>query len=270
MQTTTIKKLLWFTFYSMPFLHLLCAGSETRPEDCFAPKRQRFFRAVQSRPLRLVIGRNARAVTRAPGDPPELHGGKPTAQDVVKGYVRMEAVEHQVDPQLALWIVKHESHFNPRAKGDGEASRGLWQISKIYHPGSLRRDGLQCGIQHGLEPGTDPIREGLRMVHLPQLQNPLRGLPFLVAQASACGVPLIHACHMRSAKTHRLKPVPLTPLHRQTRGFPSHDAAGNFADVAQIRRVAANSRRWTIGNRPRSKPEAPDPSEFLQVFPPDD
>jgi hypothetical protein len=52
----------------------------------------------------------------------------------VKAYVRTEALEHGVNPQLALWIVKHESSFNPRAKGDGEASRGLWQISRIYHP----------------------------------------------------------------------------------------------------------------------------------------
>jgi hypothetical protein len=43
-------------------------------------------------------------------------------------------LEYGVNPKLALWIVKHESQFNPRAKGDGEASRGLWQISKIYHP----------------------------------------------------------------------------------------------------------------------------------------
>jgi hypothetical protein len=52
----------------------------------------------------------------------------------VRSYVRTEALEHGVDPQVALWIVKHESSYNPRAKGDGEASRGLWQISRIYHP----------------------------------------------------------------------------------------------------------------------------------------
>jgi hypothetical protein len=60
-------------------------------------------------------------------------GGVPAAQ-AVKAYVEARALKYGVNPNLAIWIVKHESQFNPRAKGDGEASRGLWQISKIYHP----------------------------------------------------------------------------------------------------------------------------------------
>lgn len=46
-----------------------------------------------------------------------------------------------VDEQIALWITKKEStyawagnRFNPRILGDDGNSRGLWQISKRWHP----------------------------------------------------------------------------------------------------------------------------------------
>jgi hypothetical protein len=157
MQTTAIKKLLWFAFYSLPFFAFIARGSETRPaivspqgaKDSSAP-----FKAA------FPIGHRAQlaTVTRASANPSGSRGGKPTAQEVVKGYVRMEAVEHKVDPQLALWIVKHESHFNPRAKGDGEASRGLWQISKIYHPEVS--DAQAFNVASSTEWSLERIRSG--------------------------------------------------------------------------------------------------------------
>ena len=44
------------------------------------------------------------------------------------------AIAHGVDPQLALYISWKESQWNPQILGDHGKSRGLWQISKIYHP----------------------------------------------------------------------------------------------------------------------------------------
>jgi hypothetical protein len=86
-----------------------------------------------------------------------LRGGTPNTQQV-KAYVRTEAVEHGVNPTLALWIVKHESQFNPRAKGDGEASRGLWQISRIYHPEVS--DAMAFNVRSSTQWSLQRIRSG--------------------------------------------------------------------------------------------------------------
>ena len=132
MKTTTIKKILRFAFYSLPFIAFIAHGTETRARIA-GPQNAKDF----SVPGKVAIYKSHRAqlasLSRLPANPPKLPGEKPTAQEV-KTYVRTQAVEYGVNPKLALWIVKHESQFNPRAKGDGEASRGLWQISKIYHP----------------------------------------------------------------------------------------------------------------------------------------
>jgi hypothetical protein len=86
-----------------------------------------------------------------------LQTGRPNAQEV-KAYVRTQALEYGVNPNLALWIVKHESEFNPHAKGDGEASRGLWQISKIYHPEVS--DAVAFNVAGSTEWSLDRIRSG--------------------------------------------------------------------------------------------------------------
>jgi len=132
MNTTVIKKLLWLLFYSLPLLVFATRGSEPRDSVELSPRPQ-----GSSLPARVKLykshGAGFAGVARVAATPLRIQGDKPTAQRV-KAYVRTQAVEHGVDPNLALWIVGHESQFNPRARGDGEASRGLWQISKIYHP----------------------------------------------------------------------------------------------------------------------------------------
>lgn len=132
MRTTTIKKLLWLTFYSLPVMAFVARGTESRTQVGSAQTAQ-----SSSRPAKVIIYKSYPA-RRAdlPGvsaNPLTLPGEKTSVQEV-KIYVRRQAVEYGVNPNLALWIVKHESSFNPHAKGDGEASRGLWQISRIYHP----------------------------------------------------------------------------------------------------------------------------------------
>ena len=97
------------------------------------------------------------SLSRVPANASKVQGRQTTAQEV-KAYVRTEAMEYGVNPKLALWIVKHESQFNPRAKGDGEASRGLWQISKIYHPEVS--DAMAFNVASSTEWSLERIRSG--------------------------------------------------------------------------------------------------------------
>ena len=52
----------------------------------------------------------------------------------LRAYVEGAARSRGVDPQVADWIVTHESQHHPEATGDGGESRGLWQINKVWHP----------------------------------------------------------------------------------------------------------------------------------------
>lgn len=133
MDTKVIKKLLWLLFYSLPLIVFATRGSEPRASVELHPRPQ-----GPSWPARVKLYKSHGAArfagnARVPASPLRIQGDETNTQQV-KAYVRTQAVEHGVDPNLALWIVRHESQFNPRARGDGEASRGLWQISKIYHP----------------------------------------------------------------------------------------------------------------------------------------
>ena len=129
-----VKKLLRVVFYFLPLIVFLAMPREPRVAASAPSPRN------DSMPVKITIYQSNRgqrvSLSRPSAMAPVSQSDRLTTQEVreVKAYVRSQAVEHGVDPQLALWIVKHESSFNPRAKGDGEASRGLWQISKIYHP----------------------------------------------------------------------------------------------------------------------------------------
>lgn len=52
----------------------------------------------------------------------------------IRAYVEGAAKTRGVNPQVAEWIVTHESHEHPEATGDGGESRGLWQINEAWHP----------------------------------------------------------------------------------------------------------------------------------------
>jgi hypothetical protein len=156
MQTTLIKKLLWLTFYSLPLLAFAARGTEPRPQAVSSQIAQSY-----SFPVKVTIYKSYRAQLasqpRIPGDPQKLQSDQLTAQEV-KDYVQTQAAEYGVNPKLALWIVKHESEFNPRARGDGEASRGLWQISKIYHPEVS--DATAFNVASSTEWSLERIRSG--------------------------------------------------------------------------------------------------------------
>ena len=138
MKTTIAKKLFWLTFYCLPMIGFAANFTEPRAEVAVPQSAP-----ISRLPLKVIIYKSRRAqVASASQESPisakprtGAAGARmgPTIPEV-RAYVRAQALEFGVNPLLALWIVKHESQFNPRARGDREASRGLWQISKIYHP----------------------------------------------------------------------------------------------------------------------------------------
>ena len=156
MHTTAIKKLLWLTFYSLPLLAFAAHGTEPRAQVVSLQDKQNL-----SLPVKVTIYKSHRAqlatLARLPANPLKLQSDKPTALEV-KAFVQTQATEYGVNPKLALWIVKHESAFNPHAKGDGEASRGLWQISKIYHPEVS--DAVAFNVASSTEWSLERIRSG--------------------------------------------------------------------------------------------------------------
>jgi soluble lytic murein transglycosylase-like protein len=156
MKIAMIKKLLRLIFYSLPLIAFIANSSEPRAKVSAPQSTQNF-----SLPLKVTIYKSQRTPlagrSSSPDGPFRLPGGRPNVREV-KAYVRTEAVEYGVDPFLALWIVKHESSFNPRAKGDGEASRGLWQISKIYHPEVS--DAMAFNVASSTEWSLERIRSG--------------------------------------------------------------------------------------------------------------
>jgi hypothetical protein len=131
MKTTIAKKLFWVTFYCLPLIGFAANLTEPRAEVAVPQAAP-----ISPLPVKVIIYKGRQAKFTSPDREPAISAkppSGPTAQEV-KAYVRAQAMEIGVNPLLALWIVRHESQFNPRARGDGETSRGLWQISKIYHP----------------------------------------------------------------------------------------------------------------------------------------
>jgi transglycosylase-like protein with SLT domain len=126
------KRLLKLGFYSLPFVLFLFNFTERRAAAVSTPVPRNASPSLKVM-VRKTHGAAPAGAPPMAADPFRLSSGKPNTQEV-KAYVRTQAVKNGVDPQLALWIVKHESSFNPRARGDGDASRGLWQISRVYHP----------------------------------------------------------------------------------------------------------------------------------------
>ena len=156
MKAPVIKKLLWLTFYSLPLIAFGANLTEPRTKVVLPRSSQNF-----SIPVKVIIYKSHRAqlagLSRVLVDSVRLNDGVPTAQ-AVKAYVEAQARKYGVSPNLAIWIVKHESQFNPRAKGDGEASRGLWQISRIYHPEVS--DAVAFNVASSTEWSLERIRAG--------------------------------------------------------------------------------------------------------------
>lgn len=56
---------------------------------------------------------------------------------VLQAYIRSEAAQYGVNPNLASCLVTHESQWNPTKDGKDTGntlSRGLWQFNSYYHP----------------------------------------------------------------------------------------------------------------------------------------
>jgi hypothetical protein len=150
------KKLLWLAFYSLPIVTF--AAMRTEPT---VPGPSMSTPADAEGPLKVTIYKSRRGPT------PSIFSGSATRQQPqgvataavrLQSYIQTQAVKYGVSPRLALWIVRHESQFNPRAKGDGEASRGLWQISKIYHPEVS--DAMAFNVRSSTQWSLQRIRSG--------------------------------------------------------------------------------------------------------------
>jgi len=151
-----LKNLLRLTFYFLPLIAFAANFTES-PAEVAKP----LSKENGSLPVKVIIHKVHPVQFSTPfgrlSVPLKAQGNKSNAL-AVRAYVQSEALEHGVNPKLALWIVKHESQFNPYAKGDGEASRGLWQISKIYHPEVS--DAAAFNVASSTEWSLERIRSG--------------------------------------------------------------------------------------------------------------
>lgn len=57
-----------------------------------------------------------------------------STKEEIKTYVDKTCTQYGIPNWKCDWIITHESQWNPKQKGDDGNSRGLWQISSIYHP----------------------------------------------------------------------------------------------------------------------------------------
>jgi Lysozyme like domain len=74
------------------------------------------------------------AATRIPSSAALFRVASPRGRLKIRAYVEDAAKTRGVNPQVAEWIVRHESGHYPEVTGDGGESRGLWQINKAWHP----------------------------------------------------------------------------------------------------------------------------------------
>ncbi|HWF14479.1 MAG TPA: transglycosylase SLT domain-containing protein [Candidatus Acidoferrales bacterium] len=152
-----IKKLLWFAFCSLPIVTFAAMRPEptvpgsslSTPEDAVGPLKVIIYKSRRGGTSPGIFSAVARAQ--------KPQGGLTVAAQL-QSYIQVQALKHGVSPKLALWIVKHESRFNPDARGDSDASRGLWQISKIYHPEVS--DAVAFNARSSTQWSLERIREG--------------------------------------------------------------------------------------------------------------
>jgi hypothetical protein len=132
--SATSKKLLWTTFYCLPILAFCANVNHDKP--LHAAPIDVTTGGSSYRPAKVIVFKSRRLayLTREVSEPVLLPVSVSVRAQRLRAFVAARASAYGVNPDLAVWIVRHESQFNPAAKGDGEASRGLWQISKIYHP----------------------------------------------------------------------------------------------------------------------------------------
>lgn len=147
------KKLFWLAFYSLPILVFVAMRTDSPVQGAsLAPA------ADFATPLKVTIYKSRRATAPDAASEVTTMRAKVPAAAQLQAYIQAQALKAGVSPKLALWIVKHESRFNPNAKGDGEASRGLWQISKIYHPEVS--DAMAFNVRSSTQWSLERIRSG--------------------------------------------------------------------------------------------------------------
>ncbi len=72
--------------------------------------------------------------------------------EYIKSYILSQAKAENVSTTIVAWIVQRESQWGQRMFGDDGNSRGIWMISRIWHPEVSQQCAmdLKCSTQFAL------------------------------------------------------------------------------------------------------------------------
>ena len=87
-------------------------------------------------PINTVYAQTPQITTPPPNPPLESNVVQ------LKAYVDSQAKAYGVNPEVASFIVQHESQWNPSQVGDSGTSFGLWQIHLPSHPNITKGQAL--------------------------------------------------------------------------------------------------------------------------------
>ena len=98
-----------------------------------------YFIEAQNRPvIQKYVPNTKSSVSGIIASPRAGFGQKPSGisenTSSIYAYVVKESEIYGIPIASTTFIVSHESQWNPEKLGDDDQSRGLWQISRIWHP----------------------------------------------------------------------------------------------------------------------------------------
>lgn len=73
-------------------------------------------------------------------------------EEQIKNYILSQAKAENVSTTIISWIVQHESQWGQKMVGDDGNSRGIWMISRIWHPEVSQQCAMdmKCSTQFSL------------------------------------------------------------------------------------------------------------------------
>lgn len=102
----------------------------------------------------LVIWGSGQITQDALAEQPVIEPVVITKVETIPEMITRLALENNIEPELALCIVKYESNFNPQARNANSSASGLWQfISSTFQEGINQR-----GLDWTLEDRFDPYK----------------------------------------------------------------------------------------------------------------
>ena len=64
----------------------------------------------------------------------QITAKKGVSAETIEKFIRQESRKYGVNPEIAVFVAYKESQYHLDTLGDSGHSRGLYQISDIYHP----------------------------------------------------------------------------------------------------------------------------------------